>query len=177
MHAQHAGRVHQLDDEIGVGLPGLVDTGKGMMIDTLNLVPEFAWVPLADMLHAATGLSVFVDNDVNALAPGKRVRQTINPQLAVKDGRPFMVFGTPGADTQPQTQLQFFLNVVEFGMSVHEALEQGAAISNSFRDSYDPHIVAGKLIVPASLPKHVLDALARLGHKLDVRDSRGVGSV
>ena len=71
-------------------------------------------------------------NDVNALQPGKRVRQTINPALALKDGKPFLVFGTPGADTQPQAQLQFFLNVVEFGMNVQQALEQPAVISNSF---------------------------------------------
>src|SRR5207249_10110544 len=60
--------------------------------------------------------------DVNALVPGKRVRQTINPALALKAGKPYVVFGTPGADTQPQTQLQFFLNVVEFGMDVQQAL-------------------------------------------------------
>jgi gamma-glutamyltranspeptidase len=116
-------------------------------------------------------------DDVNSLKPGKRVRQTINPALALKDGKPFVVFGTPGADTQPQTQLQFFLNIVEFGMSVQSALEQPAVISNSFRDSYHPHAVAGRLITPALLPAAVREALAAKGHKLDVRDARGVGSV
>ena len=43
--------------------------------------------------------------DVNSLQPGKRVRQTINPAIALSDGKPFLTFGTPGADTQPQTQL------------------------------------------------------------------------
>ena len=43
--------------------------------------------------------------------------------MALKDGKPYMAFGTPGADTQPQAQLQFFLNVVEFGMNVQQALE------------------------------------------------------
>jgi gamma-glutamyltranspeptidase / glutathione hydrolase len=115
--------------------------------------------------------------NVNALAPGKRVRQTINPALALRDGKPFLVFGTPGADTQPQTELQFFLNVVEFGMTVQQALEQPAVISNSFRDSYFPHRVLGKLITPAMLPENVRTALAAKGHQLDVRDVRGVGSV
>src|SRR6185503_12131501 len=94
-------------------------------------------------------------SDVNALQPGKRVRQTINPAIALKDGQPFLVFGTPGADTQPQTQLQFFLNVVEFGMTVQQALEEPAVISNSFRDSYYPHAVLGKLLTPALLPQSV----------------------
>lgn len=115
--------------------------------------------------------------DVNALQPGKRVRQTINPALALKDGKPYVVFGTPGADTQPQTQLQFFLNVVEFGMTVQQALEQPTVISNSFRDSYYPHRVAGKLLTPAMLPQNVRDGLAAKGHQLDLRDVKGVGSV
>ena len=116
-------------------------------------------------------------NDVNALMPGKRVRQTINPAMALKDGKPWIAFGTPGSDTQPQTQLQFFLNVAEFGMQVQQALEQPAVISNSFRDSYAPHAVKGEVITPAMLDAKVRDALAAKGHKLDVRDSRGVGSV
>jgi len=120
----------------------------------------------------------YLDPDnVNSLQPGKRVRQTINPALALKDGKPYVVFGTPGADTQPQTQLQFFLNVVEFGMTVQQALEQPAVISNSFRDSYYPHNVLGKLLTPAMLPQTVRDGLAAKGHQLDVRDARGVGSV
>ncbi len=115
--------------------------------------------------------------DVNALQPGKRVRQTINPAMALKDGKPWIAFGTPGSDTQPQTQLQFFLNVAEFGMNVQEALEQPAVISNSFRDSYQPHAVLGRLLTPAMLPKSVRDELAAKGHQLDIRDVKGVGSV
>jgi len=115
--------------------------------------------------------------DVNSLQPGKRVRQTINPAMALRDGKPWIAFGTPGSDTQPQTQLQFFLNVAEFGMNVQEALEQPTVISNSFRDSYQPHDVKGKLLTPALLPKSVQEALAAKGHQLDIRNVKGVGSV
>jgi gamma-glutamyltranspeptidase / glutathione hydrolase len=115
--------------------------------------------------------------DVNSLQPGKRTRQTINPAMALKDGKPWVSFGTPGSDTQPQTQLQFFLNVAEFGMNVQEALEQPTVISNSFRDSYQPHDVKGKLLTPAMLPKSVQEALAAKGHALDIRNVKGVGSV
>ena len=58
-------------EAIGVGLPGLVDVERGMMVDGLNLVPEFAHVALAERLEAATGLPAFVDNDANALALGE----------------------------------------------------------------------------------------------------------
>lgn len=56
---------------IGIGLPGLVDTERGMMVSEQNFVPEFAKIPLARDLRASTGLPVFVDNDVNALALGE----------------------------------------------------------------------------------------------------------
>ncbi|MEO7135806.1 MAG: gamma-glutamyltransferase [Vicinamibacterales bacterium] len=117
------------------------------------------------------------EDDINVLKPGKRVRQTINPALALKDGKPYMVFGTPGADTQPQAQLQFFLNVAEFGMNVQQALEQDSVVTTSFKSSFYPHAAEGKLQVPATVPRHVLDELAAMGHKLDLRNIRGVGSV
>ena len=62
-------------------------------------------------------------------------------------------------------------------MPVQRALEQPTVISNSFRDSYSPHAVLGKLLTPAMLPQAVRDALAAKGHKLDIRDVKGVGSV
>jgi glucokinase len=55
-------------DGIGVGLPGLVDAARGMMIDRVNLLPEFADVPITGVVRSSTGLPTFVDNDVNALA-------------------------------------------------------------------------------------------------------------
>ncbi len=138
-----------------------------------GLVPDGTGVMMNDRMKY-----FYLDaNDVNSLQPMKRVRQTINPAMALKDGLPVVSFGTPGADTQPQTQLQFFLNFIEFGMTVQQALEQPTVISNSFRDSYHPHAVLGMLLTPMMLPAHVKEGLAGLGHKLDLRDVRGVGSV
>jgi glucokinase len=58
-------------DGIGLGLPGLVDVDRGMMVSPHPLVGEFTGVPLADQVRAATGLPVFVDNDANALVLGE----------------------------------------------------------------------------------------------------------
>ena len=116
-------------------------------------------------------------NDVNALVPGKRTRQTINPQLAMKDGKPWMVFGWPGGDTQPQSQLQFFLNHFEFGVGDQQALEQPVVISSSFRSSSHPHGVRGTLQTPSSLPEGTKEGLAARGHNLAIRPVRGVGAV
>ena len=115
--------------------------------------------------------------DPNVVAPGKRTRQTINPALALKNDEPYLVFGTPGADRQPQAQLQFFLNVVEFGMGVQQALEAPSVTSTSFRSSYYPHTIGGMLDTPAILPTHVQEGLAARGHHLNIRNARGVGSV
>jgi gamma-glutamyltranspeptidase/glutathione hydrolase len=159
----------------------VVDKDHNMVSVTSSLLSGFGSGMVVDgggfFLNDRMRYWTLEPNDVNALMPGKRVRQTINPAMALKDGRPWIAFGTPGSDTQPQTQLQFFLNVAEFGMQVQQALEQPAVISNSFRDSYAPHAVKGELITPAMLDARVRDALAAKGHKLDVRDSRGVGSV
>ena len=62
-------------------------------------------------------------------------------------------------------------------MNVQQALEQASIVSTSFKSSTYPHPAEGTLQVPASLPKHVLDELAAMGHKLDIRNVRGVGSV
>ena len=159
----------------------VVDKDRNMVSITSSLLSGFGSGMVVDnggfLLNDRMRYWYLDPQDVNALQPGKRVRQTINPALALKDGKPFLVFGTPGADTQPQTQLQFFLNVVEFGMEVQQALEEPAVISNSFRDSYQPHAVLGKLITPAMLPESVRSQLAAKGHVLDVRNARGVGSV
>ncbi len=159
----------------------VVDKDRNMVSITSSLLSGFGSGMVVDkggfFLNDRMRYFYLDPSNVNALQPGKRVRQTINPALALKDGKPWIAFGTPGSDTQPQTQLQFFLNVAEFGMNVQEALEQPAVISNSFRDSYQPHAVLGKLLTPAMLPQAVRDELAAKGHQLDVRDVKGVGSV
>lgn len=181
----------QMVPRSGVGAPpvedghttylAVVDKDRNMVSITSSLLSTFGSGHVVDgagfFLNNRMAYFGLEDTDVNVLKPGKRPRHTINPQLALKGGKPYMVFGTPGADTQPQAQLQFFLNVVEFGMNVQEALEAASIVSTSFRSSYYPHKVDGTLQVPSALPQVVLDQLAALGHKLDVRNVRGVGSV
>jgi gamma-glutamyltranspeptidase / glutathione hydrolase len=159
----------------------VVDKDRNMVSITSSLLSLFGSGHVVEgagfMLNNRMAYFGLEPDDVNVLKPGKRVRQTINPALALRDGKPYMVFGTPGADTQPQAQLQFFLNVAEFGMNVQQALEQPYIVTTGFRSSYYPHEAAGTLQVPASVPKHVLDELAAMGHKLDINNGRGVGSV
>jgi gamma-glutamyltranspeptidase/glutathione hydrolase len=106
--------------------------------------------------------------NVNILAPGKRTRHTINPALALKHGKPFLAWNTPGSDNQPQAMLQSFLSVVEFGMNLQQALEAPTVTSTSFHDSVFPHPVANTLIMPEVLAKTVGGGLSAIGHHVVV---------
>jgi gamma-glutamyltranspeptidase/glutathione hydrolase len=113
----------------------------------------------------------------NALAPRKRPRQTLNPVLVLKDGKPLMVFGSPGGDTQGQSQLQFFLNYVEFGMNVQQALEQPYFATSAYHQSFHPHPPGKGLSISRRIAREVRDELAKRGHQVRTHSAMGVGSV
>jgi gamma-glutamyltranspeptidase/glutathione hydrolase len=103
----------------------------------------------------------------SVVAPGKRPRLTPAPALALRDGRAFMPFGTPGGDVQQQAMLQFFLNVTVFGMPAQRAVEMPRLASRSFPDSFWPHAYApGKVEAERRLSRETRDALAGMGHEM-----------
>lgn len=103
-------------------------------------------------------------DDINVIAPGKRTRQGAIPALALKNGKPFLAWNTPGGDTIPQTLTQAFLNVVEFGMNVQQAAEAPCAMTSNFRVSMYPQEPGNGLAMPQFLANRVGAALRRLGH-------------
>ena len=108
------------------------------------------------------------EGDVNVLVPGKRTRHTINPALALKEGKPFLAWNTPGGDNQPQAMLQAFLNCVEFGMNVQQAVEAPTITTSSFHASNYPQRAANRLAVPRVLADLVANDLAARGHQVEV---------
>ena len=108
------------------------------------------------------------EDDVNFLVPGKRTRHTVNPALAMKNGKPYLAWNTPGGDNQPQAMLQAFLNVVVFGMNVQQAVEAPTVTSTGFGASMYPQPVKGTLMMPRVLADEVADEVAALGHKIEV---------
>ena len=105
----------------------------------------------------------------NALVPGKRPRTTLTPSLVMKDGRPHMVFGTPGGDNQDQWTLQFFLNVLHFGMNLQKALDAPSFHSEHFPSSFYPREAEpGRLVVERPIGTAVRRALSRRGHEIVV---------
>ena len=105
------------------------------------------------------------DGHVNQLQPGKRVRHTMNTVMVFREGKLFLVHGTPGADTQTQTNLQVLTHVVDHGMNVTEAVEapRWRHIGRG-TESTIPHGEADALNLEARFPEAVATELARRGH-------------
>jgi gamma-glutamyltranspeptidase/glutathione hydrolase len=105
----------------------------------------------------------------NALMPGKRPRTTLTPSLALKDGEPFMVFGTPGGDQQDQWTLQFFINYVDFGMNVQEAVDAPNFHSSHFPASFYPHSAEpGAMAIENRVSEETIESLKAKGHNVQV---------
>jgi gamma-glutamyltranspeptidase / glutathione hydrolase len=114
----------------------------------------------------------------NALAPGKRPRTTLTPSLVTRAGQPAMAFGTPGGDQQDQWTLQFFLNVVEFGMDLQEAIDAPLVHTLHFPSSFYPHEVFPKrLVAEGRIPAAALDDLRARGHEVVVSGDWASGEV
>ena len=118
------------------------------------------------------------EGHVDRLAPGKRVRHTMNPVMAFRDGKLSLVLGTPGADTQTQTNLQVFTHVVDFGLTVQEAVEapRWRHIQKG-TESTVPHGTEDQLDLEGRFPSEVADDLRRRGHPTNrIGDWAGIGS-
>ena len=113
----------------------------------------------------------------NALVPGKRPRTTLTPSLALRDGRPWLAFGSPGGDCQDQWALQFLLNVVEFGMSLQEAVEAPTFWTTHFPCSFYPRTAEpGSLHMEGRIPEETREALAARGHAVKAMGDWGGGN-
>jgi gamma-glutamyltranspeptidase/glutathione hydrolase len=105
----------------------------------------------------------------SALAPGKRPRTTLSPSLALRDGEPYLAWGTPGGDQQDQWNTQFFLRHVHAGMNLQEAIDAPAWHSEHFPISFWPRTARpGVLVVEGRLPQATIAELKRRGHRVEI---------
>lgn len=95
----------------------------------------------------------------NALAPAKRTLHTLIPSMALRDGRPAMVFGAMGGDGQPQTHLQVYTAVARFGLNIQQAIEMPRWVHGDTP-------TGETLLVESRFPPTTLDVLRRLGHRV-----------
>jgi gamma-glutamyltranspeptidase/glutathione hydrolase len=142
----------------------------------VSVTPSGGWNPAVIAGKTGIGLSQraqsFVtdakDGPYNVIEPGKRPRVTLTPTLALKDGEPFLAFAVQGGDSQDQNLLQFFLNIVEFGMTVQQAVEAPNINSLQMRSSFGAHEMRpGHMTVASSLPEASRQALRQMGYTLD----------
>jgi gamma-glutamyltranspeptidase/glutathione hydrolase len=111
-----------------------------------------------------------------SLEPGKRPRTTLTPSLALKDGLPQMVFGTPGGDQQDQWQLAFFLRYAHHPMNLQEAIDAPLFHSTHFPSSFFPRSrEPGMIMAETSFGKGVLDDLRARGHRITEAEPWTVG--
>jgi gamma-glutamyltranspeptidase/glutathione hydrolase len=176
------------------GAPAHDRTGDGMTYDeafragttsvvaadaegwVVSMTPSGAWNPAVVAGRTGIGLSQrmqsFVldeaENPYNVVAPGKRPRVTLTPTLSLRDGLPHLAFAVQGGDTQDQNLLQFFLNVVEFGMNAQQAAEAPNVNSHQMRSSFSAHESRpGHLTIAASTPDAVRRELEAMGYTLE----------
>jgi gamma-glutamyltranspeptidase / glutathione hydrolase len=150
----------------------------------VSVTPSGGWVPACIAGHTGVGMSQRMQsfvldasvNPFNVVEPGKRPRVTLTPTLAMKDGKPFLAFAVQGGDTQDQNLLQFFLNVVEFGMTVQEAVEAPnintdqlwLSLGGTKIDDRKPK--PGNILLNSNTPDYIRRELKQMGYRLSFDD-------
>jgi gamma-glutamyltranspeptidase/glutathione hydrolase len=145
----------------------------------VSVTPSGGWVPAVIAGRTGVGLSQrmqsFVtdaaDGPFNVVEPGKRPRVTLTPTMALKDGLPYLSFAVQGGDSQDQNLLQFFLNVVEFGMTVQQAVEAPNMNSFQMRTSFGAHESRpGRMLLADAVPEWIRADLRRKGYTLEFEE-------
>jgi gamma-glutamyltranspeptidase/glutathione hydrolase len=131
---------------------GLVAEGTGVLLN--NELDDFAAKPGAPNAFGLVG------GDANAPGPNKRPLSSMSPTIVLKDGKPFLVTGSPGGSRIITAVLQVILNSIDHGMSVGDAVT-APRIHHQW--------VPDEVFVEPGIPDATLDALRALGHKITQR--------
>ncbi|MEV4574622.1 gamma-glutamyltransferase family protein [Nonomuraea jabiensis] len=140
-------------------------TPSGGWLQSSPTVPElgFCLGTRAQMFWLQEGLPA-------SLRPGTRPRTTLTPSFALRDGRPWLAFGTPGGDQQDQWSLNFFLAVVHGGLNLQEAIDAPMFHSEHFPSSFFPRgSRPGVLHIEDRVDAAVTAELRRRGHEVEVQ--------
>jgi gamma-glutamyltranspeptidase/glutathione hydrolase len=148
-------------------------TPSGGWYQSSPLIPEIGFC-----LGTRAQMFWLQEHHPSALMPGKRPRATLTPSMAMKDGAPYMAFGTPGGDQQDQWSLIMFLHHVHHGMNLQEAIEAPMFHSEHFRSSFYPRkSKPGVIQAEGRLPKETVAELRRRGHTVETGPDWSLGRV
>jgi gamma-glutamyltranspeptidase/glutathione hydrolase len=150
----------------------------------VSITPSGGWLPACIAGNTGVGMSQRMQSFVldptldpfNVVEPGKRPRVTLTPSMALKDGKPYLCFGVQGGDTQDQNLVQFFLNMVEFGMTVQQSTEAANFNTNQLwlslggTQTNDRRPRAGSILLSNNTPESVRNELKKMGYTLSFGD-------
>jgi gamma-glutamyltranspeptidase/glutathione hydrolase len=146
-------------------------TPSGGWLQSSPIIPElgFCLTSRAQMFWLEEGLPA-------SLAPRKRPRTTLTPSMALRDGKPYLAFGTPGGDQQDQWQPIFFLRHIHYGLNLQETIDQPLFHTEHFPGSFYPRASRpGSLSVEANLPTSTIEELLHRGHNVEVMPEWSIG--
>ncbi|HET6237266.1 MAG TPA: gamma-glutamyltransferase [Acetobacteraceae bacterium] len=135
-------------------------TPSGGWLQSSPVIPElgFCMGTRGQMFWLRDGLP-------NSLAPGKRPRTTLSPSFALRGGKPWMAFGTPGGEQQDQWALIYFLRMVHHGMTIQQAIEAPSFHTEHWPSSFWPRAARpGKMVLEGRFDDAVERDLAARGH-------------
>jgi gamma-glutamyltranspeptidase/glutathione hydrolase len=148
-------------------------TPSGGWLQSSPTIPElgFCLGTRGQMFWLAEGLP-------NSLAGGKRPRTTLSPSLALRDGEPWLAFGTPGGDNQDQWSLAWFLWLLHYGLDLQQATDAPGFHSEHFPSSFHPRRARpGVLAVEERTGPATVARLRARGHRVEVVDGWSLGRV
>jgi gamma-glutamyltranspeptidase / glutathione hydrolase len=148
-------------------------TPSGGWLQSSPVIPElgFCLGTRAQMFTLTPGLPA-------TIAPGKRPRTTLTPTLVLRDGEPYVAFGTPGGDQQDQWTLPFFLGITHYGMNLQQAIDFPAFHSRHMPSSFYPRESAPRALdVEERVGPEVADELRSRGHEVTVRPPWSLGRI
>ena len=112
----------------------------------------------------------------SSLTPKMRPRTTLTPSLAMKDGKPWMAFGSPGGDNQDQWIAQFFLRHVDHKLNMQAAMDAPMLQTDHWPNSFFPREARpGKVQLESRFPKETIEALKAKGHDIEVGGEWSLG--
>ncbi|HEU4971571.1 MAG TPA: gamma-glutamyltransferase, partial [Gaiellaceae bacterium] len=148
-------------------------TPSGGWLHSSPLIAALGW-PLgtrAQMFWLEEGLP-------SSLEPGKRPRTTLSPGLALRDGGPYLAWGTPGGDQQEQWALHAFLRHVDLGLDLQAAIDMPEFHTDHLISSFFPRGFAPKSVaVESRFDARTISDLQRRGHDVTVWPAWSAGRV
>ncbi len=182
-----------LGSSAGVGEPTTATDGDTCHLDVvdraglmISATPSGGWlqssptIPSLGFCMTNRGQMFWLEDGLpDSLRPGTRPRTTLSPSIALRDGKPYLAFGTPGGDMQDQWSLHFFLNVVHGGhANLQRAIDSPDFHSLHMRSSFYPRIAEpGRLVIEDRYGASTIAELDRRGHDIATVGGWSLGRV